>query len=325
MSRLSRQIDSKELIQKIDLISLIEKYTTLHKKGNYYIGTCPFHQETSPSFSIKNNHFECYACQIKGNGIFDFIMQKENLNFEQALSFLNKDVYTTNHIKKTTNKKLNTSSVNIEFVDGSFTDKHLEYWEKLNMDEKFLTENNVFAVKEWAMGFNNLKKMHFTKDEITFAYYAEDIKKCKILRIGPQISFQDKWRTSVPNNYLWYYNQFSKENPVDLGFTVKSVKDSLIVKKLNRNAIATNNESDKILLTNNVQNINDIFKKNIMCYGTDPDGKNKSINITKKTGWGWFNIPNHLYDEYQIEDFADFLNSGFSYNQLEQLFKNKNL
>lgn len=326
MSRTNRLLTVDEIENRFDIIDVISKYTSLKRKGTYYLGTCPFHNEKHSSFSVKGFHWECYACGKKGTGIINFIKEIENLSFIDTLK------YFTNNItfKPKTNKNIITKpkiieSIDIEFVDCDFTPAHLEYWKNFNMDQKWLNSKNVFAVKEWAMGSkNNLRKIKPTYDEITFAYYAEDIKKCKILRIGPEITPKDKWRNSCPNDYLWYYNDYVNDQ-CDLGFTVKSVKDCLILQKLNRCSIATNNESDVILLENNVGKINNIFKKNVMCYGTDADGKMKSINITKNTGWSWFNIQNNLYEQYNIEDFADFLNSGFSYKQLERLLLNKNL
>jgi DNA primase (bacterial type) len=320
MSRNNKLITAQYIVDNFNIIDIINKYTELSKKGHYYMGLCPFHNEKEPSFSVKNNRFKCYAWQKEGNGVINFIMLKENLTFKQALEWFNHQTFNTS---KTNNKiKKITKPLRIEFTDGNFTAKHEEYWKNFDMDQKWLESKNVFAVKEWAMGYDYLKKIPFTKDEIAFAYYAEDIKKCKILRIGPEIKPKDKWRNNVPNDYLWYYNDY-KENVCDIGFIVKSVKDCLILQKTGRCAVATNNESDTTFLNNNVEKINKIFKKTVVCYGTDPDGKRKSINITKKTGYGWFNMENHLYDDFKIEDFADYLNAGFSYKQLITLLNIK--
>ena len=325
MSRLNRELDWKEIESKFDIIEYISRYTNLKKQGHYYIGSCPFHNENNPSFSVKNNTFQCYACQTKGSGVIDFVMKKENISFIDALNILKNDKNLES--KKIIIKKPKIiKPLEIDFVDGPFTNKHIEYFAKLEMDQKFLEKKNVFAVKSWAMGYGSNKKIiPFTQDEYVFAYYASDINKCKILRLGPEITPKDKWRTNVPNSYLWYYNDYIDLYPKDIGFVVKSVKDALIVQKTGRNAIATNNESDVILLNNNVENIEKIFKRPIMCYGTDPDGKKKSISITNQTKWGWFNTPNYLYDLYNIEDFADYLNNGFNYKQLESMFKRKKL
>lgn len=322
MSRLHRELDKKEIELRFDIVDIISRYTDLKRKGSYYTGLCPSHSEKSPSFTVKGNGFKCYACGFEGYGVIDFIMKKENLDFKSALNYFNTNlpVNTSKTIIK--KKEIISKPIDIKFVDCPFTDAHKQYWEKLEMDQAWLNRKNVFAVKEWAMGWDNLKKIPFTKDEIVFAYYAEDIQKCKILRLGPEITPADKWRNNVPNNYLWYYKD---DKVYDRGFVVKSNKDCLVLHKLGKEAIATNNESDKILLANNVERINNLYKEVVMCYGTDPDGKSKSINITKETGWKWFNIENHLYEQYGIEDFADYLNAGFTYKQLDRLLKNKKL
>ena len=91
MSRLNRELDWKEIESKFDIIEYISRYTNLKKQGHYYIGSCPFHNENNPSFSVKNNTFQCYACQTKGSGVIDFVMKKENISFIDALNILKND------------------------------------------------------------------------------------------------------------------------------------------------------------------------------------------------------------------------------------------
>lgn len=52
-------------------------------------GLCPFHSENTPSFSINlnKNLYHCFGCNRGGDGI-SFIMEKENLNFQQAVRLL---------------------------------------------------------------------------------------------------------------------------------------------------------------------------------------------------------------------------------------------
>ena len=59
-----------------------------------------------------------------------------------------------------------------------------------------------------------------------------------------------------------------------------------------------------------------------MTFGTDDQGKQQSIEITKQTGWKWFNTPNFLYKEQNIEDPADFVEKC-SYTELNTGIKNK--
>lgn len=54
------------------------------RKGNI---SCPFHQDKTPSLSIKNNRFKCFSCQESGDSI-DLYMKLNNTNFNQAVKAL---------------------------------------------------------------------------------------------------------------------------------------------------------------------------------------------------------------------------------------------
>ena len=47
----------EEIRSKCDIVDIIGKYVHLEKKGNSYMGLCPFHNEKSPSFSVSKTNF----------------------------------------------------------------------------------------------------------------------------------------------------------------------------------------------------------------------------------------------------------------------------
>ncbi|VFP80957.1 DNA primase [Buchnera aphidicola (Cinara kochiana kochiana)] len=75
-----------ELIERTDIIELINKYVTLKKSGNNYKTLCPFHNEKTPSFTVspQKQFFYCFGCGIHGNAI-DFLMKYEKLNFLNSI------------------------------------------------------------------------------------------------------------------------------------------------------------------------------------------------------------------------------------------------
>lgn len=72
-----------------DIVELISGYVSLKKKGGNYFGLCPFHRESTPSFSVSADKqmYYCFGCGAGGN-IFTFLMQKENFDFSEAVTFL---------------------------------------------------------------------------------------------------------------------------------------------------------------------------------------------------------------------------------------------
>jgi len=205
-----------------------------------------------------------------------------------------------------------------EFNDCRFTDDHKRYFDQYGLDEEFLNENNVFAISKYAI---NKKAITIPSNQYCFAYWAKDINKVKILTLGENV--KKKWLNNCPNNYLWFYNDIKDTNPKQI-WLVKSVKDSLLLKKyFGFNCVALQNESAKIFLqSKNYEKIESLTKDVVLALGTDPQGKEQSILISKERNYKWFNVDNQLYDFYDIEDVSDYV-ASFSIKSLENKLKIK--
>lgn len=72
-----------------DLVDLISNYLTLKKAGKSFVGLCPFHTDSSPSFHVnpQTQLYYCFGCQ-KGGNVFNFLMDMEKMTFKEALEFL---------------------------------------------------------------------------------------------------------------------------------------------------------------------------------------------------------------------------------------------
>lgn len=79
----------QELRLKTDVVDLISSYVSLKKRGNTYVGLCPFHNEKTPSFTVYENtqSFYCFGCGAGGDGV-SFIRKIENLDYIDAVKVL---------------------------------------------------------------------------------------------------------------------------------------------------------------------------------------------------------------------------------------------
>lgn len=90
-------MDDLDLIkQKINIVDLISEYFPLKKAGINFKALCPFHSEKTPSFIVSPERqiFKCFGCQ-KGGDIFTFLMEKEGMEFKEALEMLAKKAGVT--------------------------------------------------------------------------------------------------------------------------------------------------------------------------------------------------------------------------------------
>lgn len=72
-----------------DIIDVIGEYVQLKKQGRNYIGLCPFHEEKTPSFSVRpeKQMFYCFGCK-KGGNVLNFLMELENYSFYESVKLL---------------------------------------------------------------------------------------------------------------------------------------------------------------------------------------------------------------------------------------------
>ena len=81
-----------QLKQKSNIVSVIERYVRLEKKGRKYWGCCPFHSEKTPSFSVSEDEglFYCFGCKESGD-VISFVMKYESCDFYEAVKILAKN------------------------------------------------------------------------------------------------------------------------------------------------------------------------------------------------------------------------------------------
>ncbi|WP_254229719.1 MULTISPECIES: DNA primase [Wolbachia] len=74
---------------KLLLSDIVGKKVRLIKRGDSFVGLCPFHNEKTPSFSVSNvkGLYYCFGCSAHGDA-FEFISQTEGLSFKEALEKL---------------------------------------------------------------------------------------------------------------------------------------------------------------------------------------------------------------------------------------------
>ncbi|MDD3336596.1 MAG: DNA primase [Eubacteriales bacterium] len=78
-----------ELRARADIVSIVGSYVQLKKNGHRYVGLCPFHNETAPSFSVDGQKqvYHCFGCKA-GGSVIQFVMEIEHLSFQEAVEFL---------------------------------------------------------------------------------------------------------------------------------------------------------------------------------------------------------------------------------------------
>ncbi|WP_027950374.1 DNA primase [Haliea salexigens] len=78
-----------DLLDRVDIVEVIDRRVKLKKTGKNYSARCPFHEEKTPSFSVNpdKQFYYCFGCGAGGNAL-GFVMDYENVDFPQAVETL---------------------------------------------------------------------------------------------------------------------------------------------------------------------------------------------------------------------------------------------
>lgn len=78
-----------DLIDRADIVEVVDSRVPLKKAGRNYQACCPFHNEKTPSFTVApdKQFYHCFGCGEHGNAL-DFIMNYDGLEFPDAVEEL---------------------------------------------------------------------------------------------------------------------------------------------------------------------------------------------------------------------------------------------
>ena len=175
-----RSEDIENLLSHLRIEEVVGDEIELKKSGANYKGLCPFHPDTTPSFSVSptKNICKCFVCGAGGNAI-KFYSMYHKISYEEAVGELAKKynvpikAYENRNFKqKEENEKYykimeeahNYYQENIFENQGRVA---LEYLNKRGVSPKVIRENQLgYALSEWSGLFDHLIKKGFQKDDI---------------------------------------------------------------------------------------------------------------------------------------------------------------
>ena len=82
-----------ELMQRVDIVEVIDSRVQLKKAGREYQACCPFHNEKTPSFTVSpsKQFYHCFGCGAHGTAL-GFLMDYEHMDFVDAVEDLARSV-----------------------------------------------------------------------------------------------------------------------------------------------------------------------------------------------------------------------------------------
>lgn len=130
-----------------EIVDVVSQFVTLKRRGVNYVGLCPFHSDTTPSFYVSpsKNICKCFACNEGGSSVH-FIMKHEQMTYVEALKFLAK-------------------KYGIEVKERELSDKEVEAQNE---------RESLFIITEYAKDFfENCLHNHTEGKSIGLTYFKE--------------------------------------------------------------------------------------------------------------------------------------------------------
>ncbi|MBD2103681.1 DNA primase [Leptolyngbya sp. FACHB-261] len=75
-----------EVRTRTDIVDVVSDHVVLRKQGKSYLGSCPFHDDSSPSFNVSpgRQFFKCFGCGQAGD-VFTFLMELNKRSFTEVV------------------------------------------------------------------------------------------------------------------------------------------------------------------------------------------------------------------------------------------------
>lgn len=157
MNQFSRFFE--QVREKVNVSDIVRAKISLSKKGQEYLGLCPFHQEKTPSFTVNDQKkfYHCFGCGAHGDGIkflaetsgFSYMDAAKKIAEENGIK-LPKQSAEQQRIFEAEERIIKALSVANEFFQKDSNRNVMEYLASRNISEN--------SIKQYELGFSSAGK-----------------------------------------------------------------------------------------------------------------------------------------------------------------------
>ena len=173
-----------EVRSKNDIVDVASKYLTLNRRGGNFWACCPFHNEKTPSFSIKQDaqFYKCFGCGESGN-VITLVMKMENVDFLTAVEMLAKnaglemptdvDNVEMQKRKRERERVYQILRATTDFYHNNLLNNHnteqYKYLRTRGINDEMISKFQIGASLDYDSLPKHLKKLGFSYEDMTKA------------------------------------------------------------------------------------------------------------------------------------------------------------
>lgn len=181
----------QEVMNRADIVEVVEQFVRLKKRGANYIANCPFHNEKSPSFSVSASKgiFKCFGCGKGGNAI-TFVQEHENITYPEAIRWLAEFYKIPLEETKVSEDQIQLQQVEEslrlfnEFAASYFTNALLHTEEGQTIGLSYFKERGFRAdtIEQFRLGYCPEDGQSFYKEAIAKGYTHDLMEKSGLVK-----------------------------------------------------------------------------------------------------------------------------------------------
>lgn len=329
-NKITSNVDSNFVLSKIDAATIFSNYFGHFDMRKVY--PSKFRKDKSPSTGFYiNKHGEIiYNDLATGEKLncFAFVAKLHNISYFNAIKKVAQDfglIYSNKYVPISKEIFKLGAEVDLEakqktliqFIPDVWSEKYLTYWRTYEVTEEELIREKIFPVKRL---FVNKKEIWSKNGIVRFAKLVK-FEGEEYVKIYSPKDKNMKWISNIPLTVPFDFEELPHESRRI--FITKSFKDAVVLKKLFTDVIATQNESESALSPKIQLELIKNYDEGIIIFDNDSVGVENCKKFNDK-GFGYFNIPYHYYEKYNIKDCSDYV-AFFGVDALRELFKEKQL
>ena len=202
---------SIQLIRDADIVSVIQSRIPIKKNGAGYKACCPFHTESTPSFTVSATKqiFKCFGCGEAGN-VISFVMKHDNISYIDAVKKIASEEKIELEFTENTNydKELyqaqQTAKENFRIIQSEFTkevNKGIDYFMTRNLSEQTCKDFGIGFCDNTEIKNDFTREYKLTNEKNNYSFYNRaTIPICD--RSGNVISFAGRNLTGEEPKYI---------------------------------------------------------------------------------------------------------------------------
>lgn len=327
--RVELNIDT--VLSRITPYDIFKYYMPTNNWAVNHVTTSPFRKDQNASFMIGNRSGrlgfidfgdgelkgDCFTFVRKMFGFDSLDITLKMIDYDFNLGIIKGELTEIDKIPNKCEVQPETAGKRYSLIQVStraFTQEELAYWNLFYQDITDLKKEHIYSINKLYL---NKKLFSLKPTELRFGYYYSG--HWKIYR--PHAPRRQKW---VPNNVPIDVMD-GKKNIIGVknAFINKSKKDYIVIKKIYPYTCAVQYEGEAAFTEENVAFLKNNSEIQTLSFDSDVAGVKNSLQITKKYGFGYCNVPRQYLAQH-INDWAG-LAEKYDLELVKQCLTNKGI